>query len=352
MTSFTSSDTDPSPLISVVMPAYNAMPYIKFAVESVLDQSYPHFELIIVDDASTDATGPYLKTLSDPRIIILTNEKNSGVGATLRRGVEAAKGEIIARFDADDICVRTRFERQLDFLRANPDVGMVGCHYTLIDEDGHHGRRVVTAKSDDALKFRMLFTFPVCHPTIMIRRKIMMDHNLNYDADLGIGEEYKLFTALAEHTKFAVMRDYLLYYRKHSASITKTKPRENVETRYMAVKQYQLQVLGTAVVHDANVKAFTRSYVLEDWPKTGKEVNAFAEGIYQLAKAFLDTHAEMDAKKVYGDAAEMLWRTLLFRSKIIKRPDLMLSLVFQPSGMIVNLPRQFGRILDQLQIKS
>src|ERR1700755_1199399 len=114
-----------NPMITVLMPAYNAEHYIAEAIASVLQQTYANFELVIVNDGSTDGTRNIIKTFRDPRIKLI-DQANMGVAAALNTGLGHARAPYIARFDADDICYPERLEKQLDFLQSNPDYILVG----------------------------------------------------------------------------------------------------------------------------------------------------------------------------------------------------------------------------------
>jgi len=346
------STGDGSPAVSVIMAAYNAMPYLPRAVESVLDQSYRDFECLIVNDASTDDTGDYLKSLTDPRVRLIANETNQGLAFSLNRAIDAARGRYLARMDADDICHPQRFERQVAFMDRHPDTGVVGTHFVLIDENGDTIRKVVTATRDDIIRFRMMYTFPMCHPSIMIRSKILRDHGLAYDARYRLNEDYALFIALSEHTRFAVMPDYLLRFRKHGASTTKVKARENRETKHALAVAHQRQVLGTDAAGDGDVQRFLHRYIFEDWNSDSATFEGFARGMAKLANAFADARADADRKHILGDAAEMLWRALLFRGKIYKHPKAALRIALSKSGLIPYLPHRVAGIAVQLLHKA
>ena len=125
-----------NPKISVIMPVLNAELYLKTAIESVLSQTIPDFEFIIINDGSTDKTEEIIKSYQDPRIIYIKNDTNIGLSKSYNLGIRASKGEFIARMDADDISFKDRFESQLEFLEAHQEVGVVGGGVILIDESG------------------------------------------------------------------------------------------------------------------------------------------------------------------------------------------------------------------------
>src|SRR5215467_3612831 len=123
-------------MLSVVMPAHNAEQFIREAIESVLEQTVSDFEFIILNDGSVDRTGEIICSYSDERIVYIDNEHNLGLPKSCNRGIAAARGNFIARMDADDVCVHDRFEKQLKFLRDHPEIGIVGSDMQVIDESG------------------------------------------------------------------------------------------------------------------------------------------------------------------------------------------------------------------------
>jgi len=150
--------TDKTPQVSVIMPAYNAEKYIGEAIESILNQTYKDFELIIVNDASTDSTGSIIKTYAekDERIVVLENEQNLNIAGSLNRAISAAKGEFLARMDADDIALPERLEIQSKAMQENPKVAVVGNDINLIDENGSviGYRHYPTNRTDKDLLFK------------------------------------------------------------------------------------------------------------------------------------------------------------------------------------------------------
>src|ERR1039458_8791297 len=124
--------------LSVVMPAYNAMPYLKPAIESILDQTFRDFEFLIVDDGSTDDSGAYLESLSDPRIRIV-HQKRGGIEAALNTGIREARHDWIARMDGDDVALPTRLEKEVNFLERNPQYSLISCAIGYV---GGNGRRL------------------------------------------------------------------------------------------------------------------------------------------------------------------------------------------------------------------
>jgi len=142
----------PAPLVSVVMAVYNGEPYLQYALDSILGQTFRDFELIVIDDASTDRTDEILSGYDDPRIIIISNETNLGQTVSLNKGITIASGKYIARHDADDISHLDRFQSQVDFLNQNPRIGLLGTSYEIIDFSGQTIEIAILPTTNDELK--------------------------------------------------------------------------------------------------------------------------------------------------------------------------------------------------------
>jgi glycosyltransferase involved in cell wall biosynthesis len=197
------------------MPCRNAAGYIGRAIESILGQTYPLFELLIVDNASTDGTVDVVTGMQhrDPRILLLRNPRDIGIAGSLNRGLTNARGRFIARMDADDIAEPTRLERQLAYMRAHPECIVCGSHVTLIDEED----RVIGSRRfperDEQIKRIMLREIPFCHPATFLRAEPVLTHGIRYDESIETVEDRDFWLRLAPHGAYANLDEYLLRYR-------------------------------------------------------------------------------------------------------------------------------------------
>ncbi len=208
-------------MISVIMPVYNAERYVAEAVQSILDQTFRDFEFIIVNDGSTDGSLAILERFakSDPRIKLISRP-NTGLVFALNEMLELARGEFIARMDADDVAIPDRFAQQLRYLAQHPDVVAVGCRVYLIDPKG---RRLCEAFGDpdhEAIDraFMRGEGGAIAHPTAMIRTTALRAIG-GYRPEFFPAEDVDLFLRLAEHGRLGNLPTVLLNYRVHMASI-------------------------------------------------------------------------------------------------------------------------------------
>ena len=162
--------------ISIIMPAYNAEKYIREAIESILNQTYTDFEFIIINDGSTDKTKEIIKSYSDPRIVYMENEENSGIVVTLNKGLKCAQGEYIARMDSDDISLPDRFEKQIAYMDKHKDVGVLGTSIIIFGEGIKEQIYQFDSKYKKA-KADLFFNSSLAHPTVMIQSGYSWPYN-------------------------------------------------------------------------------------------------------------------------------------------------------------------------------
>lgn len=213
--------TGREPLVSVVMPAYNAGEYLRPAVESILAQTHRTLELIIVDDGSTDGAVERLADIADPRVRVIRQE-NAGKSPAMNTGIDAARGEFIAVQDADDLSAPDRLERQVAALEADPDLAAVFCGHDLI-----LGRRRLApqprAKSREECRADIAaYRMPAHDPTVVFRSS-MLD-GVRYTPGLAIGEGLDVILRLGERRPMAVVGECLYGYRVHAGGITRRDP--------------------------------------------------------------------------------------------------------------------------------
>lgn len=206
------------PRVSVVMPVYNAEKYVKGAIESILKQTYPNIELIIVNDASTDSSRTIIEGYQDDRIILINNEKNLKIQKSLNIGFKRASGRYIARMDSDDISLPTRIQVQVRFMESNPEVDICGTFLKRFN--GRHDIWKYPTKDAD-IKAAMFYFCPLGHPTVMLRSESLKNFNLSYAQKHYTQEDYEFWIRSAEYLRFANIPEPLLLYRHHPEQVTK-----------------------------------------------------------------------------------------------------------------------------------
>ncbi|NDV95995.1 glycosyltransferase family 2 protein [Dysgonomonas sp. 521] len=211
------------PLVSVLIPCYNVERYVEEAVNSIRNQTYPNLEIIAINDCSTDRTGELLEKLAsaDSRMKIVTNEENLKLIKTLNKGIALCNGDYIARMDADDISLPTRIEKEVDFLEKHPDHDIVSTQfYAFRSENPDKKDLNHSPLHDEQLRAYMLFRSGICHPAVMIRKRVFTELGLKFEPEYLHVEDYALWSEAMYKTKLANLSEPLLLYRVHRYQVS------------------------------------------------------------------------------------------------------------------------------------
>ena len=204
-------------LISVILPVYNSELYITETIESILAQSYSYFELIIINDGSTDNTENCILKFKDDRIKYIKNDSNLKLIKTLNLGLSIAKGKYIARIDADDIALPHRFEKQIEFLENNSSYGIVG---SFAQTFGSENKILKFIENDQDIRFALLSYNPFIHSSVLIRKTILTENNLHFDSNQLHVEDYDLWIKILMYSKGKILPEILIKYRIHENQIS------------------------------------------------------------------------------------------------------------------------------------
>lgn len=208
--------------ISVIMSVYNTKEdYLREAIESILNQSFPDYEFIIVNDGSRDDIKNIIRSYQDHRIVFIDNETNIGLTKSLNKALCVAQGKYIARMDADDISYKHRLEKQYKYMEKHREIDILGAWIY----DGKHVEKTDGRISSECRKVRMLFkNAGIMHPTAFIRREFLIEHSIIYDEAIEKAQDYKLWVeCLSKGGRISVFPEVLLYYRRHAGQITEDK---------------------------------------------------------------------------------------------------------------------------------
>jgi glycosyltransferase involved in cell wall biosynthesis len=225
----------------VLVAARDAEATIELAVRSVLDQTLGDLELIVVDDASRDRTPEILAAVDDPRLVLVRNDENRGLAASLNVALERARGRYVARLDADDVALPERLERQVEALRARPGLALVGSAVVEIDEHGVPGARHAAPSGAEAVRWHALFGAPFFHPTVLVDRNVLDRHALRYDESFEESEDYDLWVRLLAVGDGDNLADALTLRRVHRGQASKR--------RSALQRRFQLEVARRAIAH-------------------------------------------------------------------------------------------------------
>jgi len=247
------------------MPAYNARPYIAEAINSVLEQEYPHIELIVIDDGSSDGTAECAESFGDGVKVI--RQANAGVAAARNKGLAEARGELIAFLDADDVWLPGKLKAQVEYLLAHPETGVV---YGIFSRwhakpDGSfdsppepvvdNPQNPLLAEHSGWIYTKLLFDNIVHIITAMIRKEVV-EELVGFDESLPTGEDYDFWLRMSRHFRADKLNRVLAYYRIHATSITKVPRAENNEYRVLKkmLDQYGLVGPDNSIVEESRMR--------------------------------------------------------------------------------------------------
>jgi hypothetical protein len=302
---------DKKPLVSVVMPSYNTPEeYLRRAIESVLSQTHPNLELIVVDDGSTAGDADIVRSYADSRVVLLKNEVNRHVAATLNRGLEIARGQYIARMDSDDICLPHRIEAQVAFMERHPDIDIVCAQARLFGaRDGVFGPRVTNPAR---MRTELFFNCGVVHPTVMFRAGFIRQHGLRYEESLDYraAEDYEMWVRCADLGNMAEYPHILLNYRVHAGQVSVAAgSRQQVST--LRVRTQQLARLG--------IKPDEHGMAVHDQLCTGSPGEGISpEETAAWAQHLLDANARLYAYPPRLFARTIIQRFLIVMVKLLR----------------------------------
>jgi glycosyltransferase involved in cell wall biosynthesis len=207
------------PTVSVIVPTYNTIAYLPDAIDSILKQTFEDFEILLVNDGSTDSTAQWAKQLTDPRIRYI-EQKNQGLSAARNTGINLAQGRYIALLDADDLWEPTKLEKQVTLLNANPEVGMVHSWVEFMDGQGRSTGRIWKTQAEGKALSRLLHRNDIAVLSVLVRRECFAKVG-GFDPTLRSLEDWDMWLRLVVHYPIAVIREPLAYYRQLSGSMSR-----------------------------------------------------------------------------------------------------------------------------------
>lgn len=271
-------------LVSVMMPAYNAEAYIGQAIESVLDQSYRRWELIVIDDGSTDRTGEIASRYGDPRIRVIRQE-NQGEAAARNTALKNMQGEFVAFLDADDLYLPDHLESLVGYLQTHDQADGVYADGYYVDQEGNRLQTLSSRRRgpfeghifEEVVYGSDVFGPPAC---VALRTNLIARHGLKFDEDIVIGPDWDFFTKYADVGKFGYLDRIICLYRLHTTNISvstglKRRALELAKCRMNAVKMDSFGNcsirLRTAVFYDLLIN------LLIDFPERQSEIIRWRE---------------------------------------------------------------------------
>ncbi|OQX17957.1 MAG: hypothetical protein BWK75_07040 [Candidatus Altiarchaeales archaeon A3] len=226
-----------NPVVSVVIPTYNKVRYLKEAIESVLNQTYLNRDVIVVDDGSTDNTAEIVKSFNDPRIIYSWHE-NKGAAAARNTGIKNAHGKYVAFIDSDDLWLKEKLEKQVDFMEKNPDIGLLGTGSYEITDEGKIWSKKIFPTDNKILQKDLIKYNPFIQTSIMAKREVFDKAGL-YDKTFQESEDYELWLRIAKYYKIANLPEPLVMKRYYGDCLSPAKDKKQL---YFVLKAKKIAV--------------------------------------------------------------------------------------------------------------
>ena len=242
------------PKVSVIMPVYNTKEkYLREAIESVLNQTFSDFELLIVNDGSENYIEKIIKSYSDKRIHYYRLAKNEGAAGARNYALSKATGKYIALMDSDDVSYSTRFEKQIAYFNEHPEIGCLGSRMDVIGDDKDKINFPCVSGHEAIEAFLIFEGCAFCQSTVMVKKSIIDKHNIRYKSQYVPAEDYAFWLDLVGKTRFAIMEEALLSYRFHHDNISHRQHQRQMEcctqAQIEAIKQYcGIQTLNAEIL--------------------------------------------------------------------------------------------------------
>lgn len=295
------------PRVSVVTPAFNAASFLSQAVESILGQTFTDFELIVVDDASTDDTPAILKGYRDPRLRVVRNERNLGIVRTRNRGMHMARGALICPFDADDVSLPTRLAKQVAFMDQHPGIVLLGTATRYLEQGEVKPGKRVNNPTPVMLRWLMYVDNPLGHSTLMYRASAVAALDQPMDEAFRYSEDYEFCHRLIEQGDLALLDEPLVLYRRHPDAVSVTHEDAMLDYAYRVLERIYRPWFGDdapAAAKVVNQRLFGRRP-----PVDAAELTQLGDVLTRLAHGFLDRYPTTPQERaaILAHAGALWW---------------------------------------------
>lgn len=325
-----------NPKITVLMPVFNGEEYVGQAIESILNQSFKDFELIVINDCSSDTSHEKILSYNDDRIRYYINDLNLGISKTLNKGIELARGDFIARMDCDDISLSKRLEYQYNIMVKNSQIGVCG---TWAEVFGEQNGYIKHPTKHNEIKARLLFCSSFVHPSVMFRKSFIDKYHIRYNEDTKV-EDLDLWHRCSELTRFYNVPKILLKYRITKNSLSHD---ENKKVKFdnENLRQFKKYIEGLYLVKLTNEELEMQCLQIQDLHKKGYESNKLLRWLLRLKKM----NSERKALSIYhlNKAISNRWYEFFLTKSNITGKDLRIYL--REIGFIIYNPIRSLKLL-------
>jgi len=284
-------------MVSIITSVYNAEQFIDEMIESVIAQTYKKWELLIIDDCSTDSTCMHINAFKDRRIRLFKNDINEGLTKNLNKLLKIAQGEYVVRIDGDDVMLPNRLMLQIEYMRSNPEVGLSGGWAKAF---GQKSDFMCKNLYNDRINVDLLFDSAIIHPTFIMRKSVLDFMHIEYDEELKYAQDYGLEYSFSKCSKIANIDEILIYYRIHNEQISSEKRSMQIECANKTRSKI-LSDLGLELDDNANRVWFNFCSMI---PALSGDMQILKDDIEKIIRA--------NEKKLFWDE-EMLKKSINYR---------------------------------------
>jgi glycosyltransferase involved in cell wall biosynthesis len=307
--------TDKSPTVSVVLSVRNGGNDLPQALGTILNQTFTDFELIAINNGSTDGTGAYLDGITDPRVRVV-HQADAGLAAALNRGISLARGRYIARQDHDDLAHPTRIAKQVAFLDTHPEYGIVGTRAEIWVGDEPSGRFHDHPTEDEILRFELLFNNPFVHSSVMMR-KAVLDHVGAYTTDprRQPPEDYELWSRISRHYRVANLPERLTVYREVPSSMSRAGAQPFLEKLVIISSENLAHAAGAAVPQQVHIDIAALVHGAETVNPSKPDLDAMSSVIAEAGNRIAGGRSGPELSRRIAQAQAGLRHRLLLRQR-------------------------------------
>jgi hypothetical protein len=302
------------PTVSVLLPAYNGELYLRQAIDSILNQTFTDFDLVILNDGSTDGTAAIIDSYDDPRIKAIHQPENLGLSETLNRAISSClDSHYIARMDQDDISLPYRLEKQVAYMEAHPRVGLLATNVQFIDETGQSlfdgSQHYPPTVSGHYVRWRLLWENSIIHPSVMLRSEVLVKTGMRFKPDYYPSDDYRMWLDLASAgVLIDIISEICLHYRIVSTSISRQNRERQLENRFVFVQE-NVQNKMQSTLHGSAAARGLRTLAAHTTlqPQIEPDYPAAARLLIRLALHYIHTGpTRADRTKIYQDVEKTL----------------------------------------------
>lgn len=247
--------------VTVFIPVYNAEKYLKETIESILNQTFEDFELLLINDGSTDRSVEIINSFDDKRIKLVNNEKNMGLPFTRNRALDFIESEYIALMDSDDIANKDRLKEEIEFLDKNKEIDVVGSDFVMFFPDGEK-KYVRTPSNPEYIKAHLIFSICIANPSTMLRNSFIKKYNLRYRNDFFVCQDYSFWVDVCKFGNISNINKPLLYYRSGHDNISKRSSEKKAQQRKQLLDRIHIRALkhNNIVLSNDELKTFNKCF--------------------------------------------------------------------------------------------